>query len=118
MQAVRRAAAARFTAPWDASSCGAVITQLQQQAGFAKRAGEGVDAKLQKVLKMLQPKDIEDVQLSEEDYQEGMRRCAQQRRRRCCSRLVQQSAGASSCLNRAPAQSCGPPPADTRSTPA
>jgi seryl-tRNA synthetase len=82
MQAFRRAAAARLTTPWDTSSCDAVINQLQQQASYAKRAGEAVDAKLQKVLKMMQPREIEEVQMSEEDYQEGMRRCAQQLDRR------------------------------------
>lgn len=53
------------TAPWQ---------QLQQQAGFAKK-GESVDNRLQRVMKMLEPRQVEQVELSEEDYQEGMRRC-------------------------------------------
>lgn len=53
--------------------------QLQQQAGFAKKGGESVDSRLQKVLKMLEPREVEKVELSEEDYAEAMQRCAGRR---------------------------------------
>lgn len=55
------------------SSLCALAQQLHQTAGFAKKA-ESVDGRLQKVLKVLEPRKVEKVEVSEEDYQEAMRR--------------------------------------------
>lgn len=71
--ALRRLAAGRLLARCDAPSLAGASAQLQQQAGFAKK-GESVDTRLQKVLKMLEPREVEEVELSKEDYEEAMRR--------------------------------------------
>lgn len=86
-QALRRSgAASRLLSQCGPSSSSAPAQQLaqqrQQQAGFAKKGGESVDSRLQKVLKMLEPREVEDIEISEEDYAEGVRRCALRRRRR------------------------------------
>ena len=86
-QALRRSgAASRLLSPCGPSSSSALAQQLaqqlQQQAGFAKKGGETVDSRLQKVLKMLEPREVEDIEISEEDYAEGVRRCGRRRRRR------------------------------------
>lgn len=85
-QALRRSGtASRLLSQCGPSSSSApaqqLAQQLQQQAGFAKKGGETVDSRLQKVLKMLEPREIEDIEISEEDYAEGLRRCARRRRR-------------------------------------
>ena len=77
MQSLRRAAPAcrQLVAQWEGClQHPSALQQLQQAAPFAKKSGESVDGKLQRVLKMLEPVDIEDVPVSEEEYQEGMRR--------------------------------------------
>ena len=73
MQALRRVAASRLLAQWETSGCCGSLQPLQQQAGFAKKS-ESVDTRLQQVLKMLEPQEVEKEELSEEDYQEGLRR--------------------------------------------
>ena len=81
MQALRRAAGSRLLAQWECGSasgssisCGGALQQLQQQAGFAKKT-ESMDSRLQKVLRMLEPQEVEQVEVSDEDFQEGMQRC-------------------------------------------
>lgn len=59
------------------SSLCALAQQLQQTVGFAKKT-ESVDGRLQRVLKALEPQEVETVQVSEEDYLEGMRRCVKE----------------------------------------
>lgn len=83
MLALRRgAAASRLLAhcePLSSSSKSGVLQQpLEQRAGYAKKGGESVDSRLQKVLKMLEPRQVEEVQLSPEDHAEAMRRCGGQ----------------------------------------
>lgn len=76
LTALRRSgAAARLLARCEPSSVVALQQQLGQRAGYAKK-GESVDSRLQKVLKMLEPREVEEVELSKEDYEEGVRRCA------------------------------------------
>ncbi len=80
-QALRRSgAASRLLSQCIPSSSSAPVQQLaqqlQQQAGFAKKGGETVDSRLQKVLKMLEPREVEEIEISAEDYAEGVRRCA------------------------------------------
>ncbi|KAI3435926.1 hypothetical protein D9Q98_001984 [Chlorella vulgaris] len=72
MQCLRRAAACRLLSQWPTSSSSTSVAL--QHAGFAKRSGESADSKLNKVLKMLEPREVEQVDISEEDYAEGMRR--------------------------------------------
>lgn len=82
---LRRAVGAGLLARLEAGGSGTAVStsicalqqQLQQQAGFAKKA-ESVDGRLQRVLRMLEPQDVEQVEVSEEDYREGMRRCGAQ----------------------------------------
>ena len=79
---LRLALAGRLLAQLESSSSSiaassricALQQQLQQQAGFAKRA-ETVDGRLQRVMKMLEPQEVEKIEVSDEDYAEGMRRC-------------------------------------------
>lgn len=61
------------------SSMCALPQQLQHTAGFAKKSESTVDGRLQKVLKALERQEVEAVQVSEEDYLEGMRRWAKGR---------------------------------------
>ncbi|KAL4458571.1 hypothetical protein ABPG75_013436 [Micractinium tetrahymenae] len=63
------------------SSMCALAQQLQQTAGFAKKT-ESVDGRLQKVMRMLESQEVETVEVSEEDYLEGMRRAKEYSRRK------------------------------------
>ena len=130
MQALRRAAASRLLAQWEGSgasgssiSCGGALQQLQQQAGFAKKS-ESMDSRLQRVLRMLEPREVEKVELSDEDFQEGEQRCGTEwqgcRRRRPPparppARLLWQASGR--LLTAPPPRPvCSRPPAEPRST--
>ncbi|KAI7841899.1 hypothetical protein COHA_004428 [Chlorella ohadii] len=86
-QALRRSgAASRLLSQCIPSSSSAPVQQLaqqlQQQAGFAKKGGETVDSRLQKVLKMLEPREVEEIEISAEDYAEGVRRSKEYSRRK------------------------------------
>lgn len=71
----RRVAAARLLAQLEPSSVAALQRQPgQQAAGYAKK-DERADNRVQNVLKMLEPRQVEEIELSKEDYEEGMRRC-------------------------------------------
>ena len=60
-----------------ASSWIAAAQQLQQAAGYAKKSGgESMDNRLKSVLSMLEPRDVDEVELSPEDHADATRRCA------------------------------------------
>ncbi|PSC71383.1 hypothetical protein C2E20_5334 [Micractinium conductrix] len=82
MQALRQAATSRLAAAAACSSCQPVASswiaaaqQLQQAAGYAKKSGgESMDNRLKSVLSMLEPRDVDEVELSPEDHADATRR--------------------------------------------